>query len=530
MDDIKKDQLKPYVVLGTGSLNKMEKSFDKLAKQNSKFADTFDDIKQDVRDIDLKLPQLTAMKRASEELGKALTSEQAKGLMESIRTNVIKETQDVKMSIMKTFAPLDVELKQTIDLLQSPNVDATDAALERIDDLRKAMGVDFDKVAAAMKVNVNELIASRKFMQENRRKEDELKESTKQQMLEKRDQLREQGINTYLDEKTLTLKTKTLKEEKQLIKTIESDERKLSNLKRDYQYEQKKIQKGEEITTEQQLKLTEKRQEILDLEEKQKKDKEAAGVKPDQQFQGFFSQTFGQAGSILKNTFGEIGMMGKGLVKSFKDLPNIGMNFAKGLGRAALGLIIFAIKAILVVVAIVLFIVAIFKIVSAIKRAIAAVKNFFSFGKKKTEPAEGEGSETSAAPAGGSSAPNPNAAPSSSSSTDASTTNNLNKTTNNIDNKILPANSKVTSEIEQGRSTSIVPAGSLRNRSEVMRGDELNQQSANMVSARGKGSGTTQVIAPTTNNNVNSNSTTQSMSAPPQNLDRSFINLNTVPV
>ena len=235
MDDIKKDQLKPYVVLGTGSLNKMEKSFDKLAKQNSKFADTFDDIKQDVRDIDLKLPQLTAMKRASEELGKALTSEQAKGLMESIRTNVIKETQDVKMSIMKTFAPLDVELKQTIDLLQSPNVDATDAALERIDDLRKAMGVDFDKVAAAMKVNVNELIASRKFMQENRRKEDELKESTKQQMLEKRDQLREQGINTYLDEKTLTLKTKTLKEEKQLIKTIESDERKLSNLKRDYQ-------------------------------------------------------------------------------------------------------------------------------------------------------------------------------------------------------------------------------------------------------------------------------------------------------
>lgn len=515
------------LALGADFTKRIEKSYEKLERQNSAYHNDLENVEEDIDKIKEKFEQLKSLKAASEKQGNALGSGTVKGLMDSIGKNVIDEAQKIQVSIQRTFAPLDVELKQTIDLLTSPNDDAQDAALDRIDDLRKAMGADFYKVAAAMNANVKELIESRQFMRENRRKEDELKESTKQQLLEKRDQLREQGINTYLDEKTLTLKTKTLKEEKQLLKTIESDEKRLSNLKRDYQYEQKKIQKGEEITTEQQLRLTEKRQEILELEKKQKKDKEAANVKPDQQFQGFFSQTFGQAGSILKNTFGEIGMMGKGLVKSFKDLPNIGMNFAKGLGRAALAMIIFAIKAILVVVAIVLFIVAIFKIVSAIKRAIAAVKNFFSFGKKK-EPEENEGLEKNATPAVAT--PNANATPSSSSSTEANTTNNLNKTTNNIDNKILPANSKVTSEIEQGRSTTIAPAGSLRNRSEVMRGDELNQQSANMVSAREKGSGINQVIAPTTNNNVNSNSTTQSMSTPPQNLDRSFINLNTVPI
>ena len=56
-------------------------------------------------------------------------------------------------------------------------------------------------------------------MQENRRKEDELKEANKQQMIEKRDQLREQGINTYLDEKTQTLRVKTIKDEKEFKKS-----------------------------------------------------------------------------------------------------------------------------------------------------------------------------------------------------------------------------------------------------------------------------------------------------------------------
>lgn len=526
MVDFKDDSDK--IALGSDFVKRIDKSFEKLERQNSKFADTFDDVKQDVSDIELKLPQLTALKRASEELGSALTSEQAKGLMDSIKTNVISATSDVKKQVMNTFAPLDVELKQTIDLLQSPNTDATDAALDRIDDLRKAMGIDFDKVAAAMKVNVNELIASRKFVQENKRKEEALKENTKQELLEKRDQLREQGINTYLDKDTLTLKVKTLREEKLLKSTIISDEKKIENLKRDYQFTQKNIQKQDTITTADQKLLTEKRQEILTLEEKNKKDKEAANIKPDQQFSGFFSQTFGQAGSILKNTFGEIGMMGKGLVKGFKDLPSIGMNFAKGLGRAALAVIVFAVKAIIVVLAIVLFIVAIFKIVSAIKKAINFIKNLNPFRSKKDKEADKvEGEVDGVKPAD---APNPNAAPSSSSSTNNLVTNNINKTNNNADTKILPASSRVTSEIEEGRTTSRVPAGSLRNRSDVMSGEDLNKQSADMNSMRNKGPATTQVIAPSTVNNVNSNSTTQSMSAPPQNLDRSFINLNSVPI
>ena len=102
MDEIKKDQLKPYVVLGTGSLNRMEKSFEKLAKQNSQFADSFDNVKQDVNNIEQKLPQLTAIKKASEAMGSALTSKQAKGLMDSIKTNVIDQTAKIKTQVSHT--------------------------------------------------------------------------------------------------------------------------------------------------------------------------------------------------------------------------------------------------------------------------------------------------------------------------------------------------------------------------------------------------------------------------------------------
>ena len=194
------------LALGSNFVKRIDKSYEKLAKQNAQFVENFDEVKRSVSSIENKLPQLAAIKRASEVGGKSLTSQEAMKLMDSIRVNVINETQKVQLAVQRTFAPLDVELKQTIDLLTSPNEDAQDAALDRIDDLRKAMGVDFDRVAEAMGANVKELIASRQFMKENRRKEDELKEANKQQMIEKRDQLREQGINTYLDEKTQSLR------------------------------------------------------------------------------------------------------------------------------------------------------------------------------------------------------------------------------------------------------------------------------------------------------------------------------------
>jgi hypothetical protein len=525
MDEIKKDQLKPYVVLGTGSLNRMEKSFEKLAKQNSQFYNQLDNVEDDTDKIKAKFEQLTSLKRASEKGGNALGSEAVKGLMESIGNNVIKETQKVQTAIQRTFAPLDVELKQTIDLLTSPNEDAQDAALDRIDDLRKAMGVDFDKVAAAMGANVKELIESRQFMRENRRKEDELKESTKQQMLEKRDQLREQGINTYLDEKTQTLRVKTIKDEKEFKKSIIADEKYLEQKRKETNELENKMRNQKTLTLDEEKLIIDNRQKLVELEKDLNKKKEEANIKPKEQFSGFFSQTFGQAGDFLKNTFGEIGQMGKGITKGFKDLPNTAMSFGKSLGKAALGLVFFALKAMLVVAAIVLFIYVVYKIVSTIMKAVDWIKSKLSwiFGDDEDDkkPSTAAMVDTNQGEMADQNVDTQN--PSFGRDVkQESVSNESNIYNTDRSNKNQISNSSET------MVPGLTPISPTRIQPIARRQENVNQMSSELAAT--KSQGMNQVIAPTSMNNVTTNSTTQAVSSTPQNLDRSFINLNSVPI
>jgi len=525
MDDIKKDQLKPYVVLGTGSLNKMEKSFDKLAKQNSKFVDSFDDIKQDVNNIEQQLPQLTAIKKASEAMGSALTSEQAKGLMNSIKTNVIDQTQKVKTQVMSLFAPLDVEIKQTIDLLTSNQEVNQDKALERMEKLRKGMGIDFERVAEAMGENVKELIAQRQFLKEQRRQEKEIEEEKKENSLKIRDELREKGINTYLDKQTNTLKIMTLKDEKAFKKEIISDEKRLAQLEKEYISETKELQKKEFISDAQQKESDNKRLLILDLQKDIDKKKEEANIKPKENVRGFFADTFGQAGNILKTTFQEIGQMGSSLMKSFKNLPSTIGSFAKGLGKAALGIAIFAIKAMLVVAAILLFIYIIYKIVSAIKKAINAVKNFFSFGKKKEGDDATEGGAVTSPDDSMNESANAQTTPSANASQDKSVSSSISNTTNK---NTTAEENKTINEGDRITPPGMVPIKPTRIQPIPRRQENVNKMSSDLASSAG--ATTNQVIAPVSNNNVTNSNTTQSISMVPVNQDRSFINLNSVPI
>jgi Sec-independent protein translocase protein TatA len=222
--------------------------------------------------------------------------------------------------------------------------------------------------------------------------------------------------------------------------------------------------------------------------------------------------------------------MGRGLMKGFKNLPDTIGNFAKGLGRAALGIAIFAIKAILIVAAIVLFIIAIKRIVSAIRNAVQKVKNFFSFGKKK-EPADPEDAADKTkndlgqpAPGVGESmdtnsvAQTPDQRASQDQKTSQAISNTTNYNTTAEENKITNQGDRITPAFRGPARIQPVPA----------RQENVNRMSADMASSAGKG--VNQVIAPTSVNNVTSNNTTQSMSRSPENADRSFINLNTVPV
>ena len=103
----------------------------------------------------------------------------------------------------------------------------------------------------------------------------------------------------------------------------------------------------------------------------------------------------------------------------------------------------------------------------------------------------------------------------------SSISNTTNKNTTAEENKTINEGDRIT-------PPGIVPIRPTRIQPIPRRQENVNQMSSDLASS--KGAITNQVIAPVSNNNVTNSNTTQSISMVPVNQDRSFINLNTVPV
>ena len=491
-----------------------------LAEETKKtIGEEFDQFKEETKKSDIKLPVLTQLKGASEKSGGNLTSEAALGMMRTIGSTVTTLTQDVEKVIMSSVGTVESQLKQTLDLLASPNEEAQDQALDRMESLQRAMGTDFEKITAAMGVNIKDLLAGRQFLREENRKKEELQAKIKEERLLVRDELRERNINTILDEKTNTLKVQTLLQEKEFKKNIFKDEERLIEKTRENNSIIKELRKQETLSEKDQQKIFNLKQEEIRAQKDIDKRKQVANIQPTQKSEGFFSQTFGAAIDQAKNTFGELKDMGGSLLKGFKNLPTAIGGFAKGLGKAVMAIGAFAIKGLLIGVVIGAVIYGLYKLYQAFQKAKQFVSDLFSFGKKE-EDEKGALSETD---------------------TSAVT---QGDTTNNIDNKSSTSNSASTIAGDIKNSTSIenqatdtsplATTESLLPLSKssiqpIPRPLNVNKMSAAMAAEKESKPSST-VIAPSNSSNVVNNNTTQSVSMLPINPDRSFINLNSIPI
>jgi hypothetical protein len=497
-----------------------------LAEETKKtIGEEFDQFKEETKksvneDVKKKLPVLTQLKGASEKSGGNLTSEAALSLMRTIGSTVTTLTQDAEKAVIKSMGSVEVNLKQTLDLLSSNQEVKQDEALDKIERLQKAFGTDFNKIVEAMGANTRDLIAARQFTREDNRKKAELIEREKEKQIEVRNELRERGINTYLDKETNTLKLITLKDEKAFRKEIISEEKRLKQLEKEYLFEEKKLKNQEVITGEQQKEFNNKRLLILDLEKDINKKKEEANIKPDEKFDGFFSQTYGAAIDSAKNTFGELQNGVKSVIKGFKNLPSSIGNFAKGIGRAALSVGAFAVKGLLIGLVIGAVIYGLYKLYQAFQKAKDFVSNLFSFGKKKEEGADTSQDALAGQIAKGDTINN-NSDNKSSTSTSTSTTAGDIKNSTSIENQATDTSPLATTE-----SLLPLPKSPIK---PIPRLLNVNKMSTDMAAEKESKPGNI-ISAPSSSNNVVSNTVNQSMSMIPSNPDRSFINLNTVPV
>ena len=492
-----------------------------LAEETKKtIGEEFDQFKEETKKENIKLPILTQLKGASEKSGGNLTSEAALGMMKTIGSTVTTLTQDVEKAILSSVGTVESQLKQTLDLLASPNEEAQDQALDRMESLQKAMGTDFEKITAAMGVNIKDLLAGRQFQREENRKKEELQAKIKEERLLVRDELRERNINTVLDEKTNTLKVQTLLQEKEFKKNIFKDEQKLIEKTKENNAIIKELRKQETLSKTDEQKIFNLKQEEIRAQKDIDKRKQVAYIQPTQKSEGFFSQTFGAAIDQAKNTFGELKDMGGSLLKGFKNLPSTIGGFAKGLGRAALAVGTFALKGLAIGIVIGVVIYALYKLYQAFQKAKNFVSNLFGFGKKE-EDEKGALSETDTSAVTQGDTTNNNIDNKSSTSTSTSTTAGDIKNSTSIENQATDTSPLATTE-----SLLPLPKSSIQ---PIPRPLNVNKMSADMAAEKESKPSST-VIAPSNSSNVVNNNTTQSVSMLPINPDRSFINLNSIPI
>ena len=499
------------------------KKIDKINKE------TFD-TKEEVKKINKKLPQLSNLKQASE--GK-LTSEAGLSLMRSIESTVVLATQETQKTMMKQFSSIDTEIKKTLDLLSSPNEDAQDAALDRMEAIAKIFNVDMNEIIKAMDKNTQDLISARQFQREEKKQQQQLKEQIIQERLTVRDELRERGINTVLDKKNLTLKIQTFDEEKKEKKEVLRQEKELQERTRENNREIKELRSKTILKDDERKKLDQliikKQDEVLEQKKIDKK-KEELNIKPTEKSRGFFSDSFGAAFDSAKNTFGEIKDMGGNLIKGFKNIPSLFSSLGKGLTGAGAGLLKFglaAAKGVGIGLVIGLVILGLLKLYLAFQRIKEKISNFFSFGKKKeTAPDINQGEiitgETGAT----------NTSKSNEMSSDKSISPNENitnqyNTDKSIKNTISEENAtdNLIQQERQGKGVSRIKPMI----QPVPKPVNVNRMSTDLMATRDS-KPSSNIIAPSSNNNIVTNNTTQSISMTPLNTDRSFINLNTVPV
>ena len=524
---------------------------DKLALGSDfvkKIDQNLEDVTDEVSAIQKKLPQLQSLKKMSEEKGEPLSSEAAKKLLETLDQALLVEVQNIKKSVLSTFLPIKSEMERVLKLLSSSSETDQDAGLQRIDDLRKVFKDDFEIVAELMNKNLKELVSLRQFQRENTRKQEQLAKDEKDKLIEERDILREKGINTYYDEQTKKLQVLSIKDEKKELKLLREDEKRLQQMKYDYKIMEKEERRKETVDND---RLNKARKEYQEQEKKILDQKEKLNLKPEESTRGPIAETYGimfgqlkSFGAELKNVFKPLGEFGKTLsnfVSGNGIFKMLGRGFSalgRGITSLVSGITRAAISAGTAAIG--------FLVANAKTIAIAAVIGLIIYGLVKLfswllgrdnvdykQPSmAGEGGVDESIPTEG-------YEPQSEQQAGDNVYTDYGKGSANEEyNKKITPSSKESQKIlpmTTGEAGEAELGGELKKQEYLRKNNitapvNLNKMSTDFATGTESKPSTIIANAPSSQNVINNNNTTQSVSMVPTNQDRSFINLNSIPI
>jgi len=519
-----------YMAGGNKIFNQMERltaKQDKIANQQQQIVD------ERLRDKAQSVANIKSI--ATTQGGKPLTTTNIASVLGTVATSITNRINQMSLNTTKQFLPIDSQIKQVNDLISSNYEGDIDKGFELIDRLQSRLGVDLGKYSKEIGDSVQKLYDMNRQRKEDKAEAERIRVEKTQELTKERDILRERGINTYVNEKTLKLEIKSKKEEKIELKRLQEEERKLKKEEKDLAKELKELKKGDTIDKDKQEEILLRQENLSEKNKLLERDKERANIKPGQRVSGMLDQTVGEAFRQIKGFGKEIVQLGGDLFKGFGKLAGM-------VGRVALGflallkpLIPFIIIAVLIGV-----------VIYALYKAIKAVIDFFAdifegiskiwpFSLLKDDDSKNEDISD----------PNKTAVPGQEDKQSPQYKTDIQKRTgqgqmvnrNEIDGET--AKDKMT--FEPGRDSDamkILPINaeggedrrSISQMTKNVRSQNLNQMSVeNQALNESKPTNNT-VVAPNISNSSVNASNTQAMTMEPTNFDRSFINLNSVAI
>lgn len=334
--------------------------------------------------------------------GQRVSSKEIASSINAIAKTVVQRVNQMSLETTKGFLPIQSQLKQVQDLLQSSQTDDQERAFELIDRMQERLGVDLSKYSKEIGDSVKKLYEMNQNRKEDKAQAQQIHTQKVEELKQEQTILRERGINTVVNEENYKLELRTKEQEKQETRLIIQEEKRLANRERELKREQKDIQRADVIDNDRKEKFLADQQQLRKDELELQDRKEEMGMKPGERSQGFLSQTFGAAGGELKNLIGDIKGVGQSIVGSFKALPDIIGGFAKGItllaGRfkmlalallpAILGFIMMAMPIIAIIGAVLLAVFAFKKLINYIAD-LPFIGKFFGGDDEKTKDSEG---------------------------------------------------------------------------------------------------------------------------------------------
>jgi hypothetical protein len=519
-----------YMAGGNKIFNQMERltaKQDKIANQQQQIVD------ERLRDKAKSVANIKSI--ATTQGGAPLTTKNIASVIGQVATTVTNRINQMAVNTTKQFLPIDSQIKQVNDLLSSNYEGDIDKGFELIDRLQSRLGVDLGKYSKEIGDSVQKLYDMNRQRKEDKAEAERIRVEKTQELTKERDILRERGINTYVNEKTLKLEIKSKKEEKIELKRLQEEERKLKKEEKDLAKELKELKKSDTIDKDKQEEILLKQENLSEKNKLLERDKDKANIKPGQRVSGPLDQTVGEAFRQIKGFGKEIGQLGGDLFKGFGKLAGM-------VGRVAMGFLALLkplIPFILIAVMIGVVIYALYKAIKAVIDFFAdifeGISKIWPFSLLKDDDSKNEDISD----------PNKTAVPGQGDKQSPQTETDIQKRTGQGQivnrNEVDGETAKDGMTFEPGRdydAMKILPINdeggedrrSISQMTKNVRSQNLNQMSVDNQALNESKPTNNTVVAPNISNSSVNASNTQVSSMEPTNFDRSFINLNSVAI